>query len=224
MSVTAAAFPLAVKSLHTGSRDNAYRQIILNGLVLFGLVLPTAVGLCILAEPLITLVIAAPFRDATLAVLPFAAGAGAARNIRSHIADQVFLLVEEPRVVLMINVTEALAVALGCVIGLKFFGLGGAAAGCFASSALSLVLGFGLARRWAGLHVPYADTGRVLVATLAMALAILFIPWDRFAIDPILRLAAEVLFGVVVYSAAIMMLFPALVRGAYRGFQRFPAQ
>jgi hypothetical protein len=64
----------------------------------------------------------------------------------------------------------------------------------------------------------------VLVATLAMALAILFTPWDRFAIDPILRLTAEVLFGVVVYSAAIMMLFPALVRGAYRGLQRFPAQ
>ena len=32
-------------------------------LVLFGLVLPTAVGLCLLSRPLVTLLIAAPFRE-----------------------------------------------------------------------------------------------------------------------------------------------------------------
>jgi O-antigen/teichoic acid export membrane protein len=224
MFVTAAAFPLAVRSLHAGLRDVAYRQIVLGGLVLFGLVLPTAVGLWLLAEPLVTLVIAAPFRATTLAVLPFAAGAGAARNIRVHIADQVFLLVEEPWMVLAICAVEALVVAIGCVIGLKFFGLGGAAAGGFVGSALTIFLGFGLAQRRAGLNVPYADVGRVVVATSVMALALLVLPRDRIAIGPVPWLATEIVLGAIVYTVAILLLFPALIRGARRGLQRFPVQ
>jgi O-antigen/teichoic acid export membrane protein len=224
MFVTAAAFPLAVKSLHSGSRDVAYRQVALGGLLLLGLVLPTAAGLWLLAKPLVTLVIAAPFRDATLAVLPFAAGAGAARNIRAHIADQIFLLVEKPRVALMINVAEAVAVAAGCFAGLRLFGLGGAAAGCFVGSALIILLGFGLARRLAAFKVPYIDAGRVVIATLAMTLALLLVPWDRLIIGLLPRLVAEVIFGSVIYAAAILSLFPALVQHARLGFKRFPAQ
>jgi O-antigen/teichoic acid export membrane protein len=224
MFVTAAAFPLAIKSLHSGARDVAYRQLLLGGLLLFGLVLPTAVGLWLLAEPLVMLAIAEPFRDTTMMVLPFAAGAGAARNIRVHIADQLFLLVEKPRIALMIGVAEALVVTVSCFIGLELFGLGGAAAGCFVGSTFITLFGFSLAHHLAGLRVPYADASRLIAATLAMASALLIVPWARLDIGLVPRLSVEVVFGLVVYAAAVLLLFPALARSARRGFQRFPAQ
>lgn len=224
MFMATAAFPLAVKSLHGGSREDAFRQITLGGLALFALVLPTAVGLWLVAEPLVTLFVAAPFRETTLAVLPYAAFAGAARNIRAHVADQIFLLIEKPRIAFMINVAEAIAVALCCFIGLELYGLGGAAAGCFAGAVSGVILGFGMARYQAGLHLPYADIGRIVIATLAMAAALSIMPWERMGAAPLVKVLAECFLGVFVYGAMLVLLFPAFVRGARHGLQRFPAQ
>ncbi len=70
MLVTAAAFPLAVKFLHHGSREDSLRQLANSGALLFALLLPTTVGLLLIAPQLISLAIAKPFQAVTVAVLP----------------------------------------------------------------------------------------------------------------------------------------------------------
>ena len=129
MLVTVAAYPLAVERLRIGSRDQAFAQITSNGLIMLGLVLPAAAGLFLLQGPLIRLLVAEPFRAMTLAVLPAALAAGLFRNVRTHVVDQVFILVERTRMVCAMTILEALLAIVGCVIGLQVDGAPGATVG-----------------------------------------------------------------------------------------------
>lgn len=212
MFVVSASFPLAVQSLRSGSRADAYRALASGGVLLTGLIVPAAVGLCFLAGPFVTSFVAAPFRATTIAVLPLAATAGAVRNIRMHIADPVFLLVERPRVNTAINLIDAAAVMICCAIGLATAGLVGAVAGCLVGTIVSAAAGFVLARTMAGFSYPYADGCRILAASGLMAFALAAVPWP--ALMPVLglRMAAMVAAGAAVYATAIAAFYPKLVR------------
>ena len=159
MFVTAAAFPIAVERFRVGSRDEAYHEITTNGLLMFGIALPSAVGLYLLQEPLVSLFVAAPFRAMTIAVLPAGLIAGLCRNIRTHVADQVFVLIERTTMVSIMTIAEGLAVVVGCWIGLLAAGPVGAAYGSAAGYALTMVAGFAVAHLRAGLRLPAVRGG-----------------------------------------------------------------
>ena len=216
MLVIAASFPLAVQTLHSGSREEGYRQLGLAGVLLMGLILPAAVGASLLAAPFATTFIAAPFQAMTIAVLPYAAAFGALRNIRIHIADPVFLLIERPRITTAINAVDAIFVLVGCFVGLLAGGLVGAVAGCLLGTALSALIGFALARRVAGFVFPYRDGGKVVVASAAMGLALVAIPWSGFGPHALQRMLVEVTAGGLVYAAALALLFPGAIQGVRR--------
>ena len=209
MVVIAASFPLAVKSLHEGTREEAYRHLSDGGLLLIGLIVPASIGLSLLAEPLTTTFIAAPFRAATIAILPYAAAAGAVRNIRMHIADPVFLLIERPRINTLINVIDVAAVLTGCVLGLQGFGLVGAVAGCLIGATLGTLAGFALARFLGGFGIPLGDCGRILVASAIMTVVLVAMPWGRVVAVAWTRLVIETILGTTVYAGAIALLYPA---------------
>ena len=92
-----ASFPLAVDRLEAGDRDGALRQVSLNGALMFGLMAPAAVGVALLAGPFVRLAVAQQFQAATIAILPLAVFAGAARALRVHTGDQTALLVRRTR-------------------------------------------------------------------------------------------------------------------------------
>ncbi len=210
MLVTAAAFPLAVRSFRAGARDEAFAAITRNGLLLLALLLPAAVGAFILRDGLVALVVAAPFRATTLAVLPAALTAGLCRNIRTHVVDQVCLLVERTPVVLAAGVGEALAVTVLCAVGLAIDGIAGAATGAAAGFAAAMVASFAWARARIGLEVPVADAARIALAVAAMAGALTLPPGGPGAG----RLTVAVAVGGAAYAAAILALFPRLAAGA----------
>ncbi len=216
MLVIAASFPLAVKSLQAGAREEGFRQLSLGGTLIMGLILPASIGLCLLAVPFANTFIAEPFRATTVAVLPFAVAAGALRNIRLHATDPVFLLIERPRVTTAIHIVDAACVFVGCLLGLSTDGLVGAVAGCLVGTALSVFVGFALARRLAGFAFPYRDGGKIALASAIMGLALAALPWSIFAQHEVTRMAAEAAVGAVVYGAALALLFPAAVPIAWR--------
>ena len=109
MLVTAAAFPLAVRRFATQSREEALRQFGAGGTLLVGIVVPAAVGLWQVSPLLVDLMIAAPFRPVTLAILPAAVITGAIRNLRVHYADQTFLLFERTGIGVVIQCHRGLA-------------------------------------------------------------------------------------------------------------------
>ena len=212
MVVIAASFPLAVKSLHEGSPDAAYRHLSQGGLLLIGLILPASIGLALLAEPLTTTFIAAPFRATTIAILPFAAAAGAVRNIRMHVADPVFLLIERPRINMAINVIDAFGMVIGCLVGLLVHGLVGAVIGCFGGAALAAAVGFVLAGALGGFRLPLAETLRLVAASAIMAFGLLVVPWPAFRLAAPARLIVETIAGIGVYGVALALLYPELIR------------
>ncbi|MBV9637844.1 MAG: lipopolysaccharide biosynthesis protein [Methylobacteriaceae bacterium] len=207
MLVTAAAFPIAVREFHARGRKQSLQQLSASGALLVGLVVPMSIGILLVARPLVDLLIAAPFRVVTLAVLPPAVFAGAIRNLRVHFADQVFMLVERTRILILVNAIEAIAVVGLCAAGLFLWGLAGAAVGCLAGIAVGAVVCFAVAMGRYGLQLPVWHIARIAGATGAMAIALSLPSWRA----GIVGLTSEVATGIAVYGAALAVLYPAFV-------------
>ena len=212
MLVITASFPLAVQSLRRGSRDEAYAHLSRGGTLLCGLIVPASIGICFLVVPFITMAVAEPFRAATIQILPYAAATGAIRNVRMHIADPVFLLIERPKLSTIVNLIDASLVMVGCLGGAWFGGLMGATIACLVATAISTVIGFLLAYRIANFHVDYEDCGRIVVASAAMAIVLAAIPWSTVIASNLPRLLVEAGVGATVYGLAIAALFPHRVQ------------
>ncbi|MET0443538.1 MAG: oligosaccharide flippase family protein, partial [Pseudorhodoplanes sp.] len=103
MLVTAAAFPLAVKSMEQNGSQAAMRQLSDNGALLLGILAPSIAGIFLLRAEIVHLLIAAPFQTVTLAILPLSTLAGSIRNIRAHFGDQVFLLHSRTRLMVVVS-------------------------------------------------------------------------------------------------------------------------
>jgi O-antigen/teichoic acid export membrane protein len=209
MLVAAAAFPLAVRLVVSGEKDKALSQLALNGAMLIAILLPTAAGLIVLNEPAVRLMIAAPFQETTMLLLPLVALSGAIRNIRVHYADQVFLLFERSDRAFLVSAGEALFCMAGCVIGYRIGGLWGCVVGCIAGHGLAMLLGFGLAVLGHGLRIPVGDVAKPLLASLVMAAILNAFIWPGGAMG----LGLAVLVGAVVYAVMMAMLhIPLLMR------------
>ena len=207
--VTAAAFPLAVKSFEQDGRQAGLSQLSNNAILLLGLLVPAALGAAAIAAPMTMVLVGPEFRADTLAILPLAALAAALRNVRVHFADQTFLLCEHPNFVLVLDVLEAVLTLVCCAIGLQYGGLVGACLGCFCAYLAISIYSFGVAVLRYRLVLPIAALLRFLVAGLVMAAAIhlpLFPPnW--------IGLGLRIGIGLLVYTAASLVLWlPVLPR------------
>lgn len=170
--VTAAAFPLAVRQAAQGGTQAGIDQIGRTAILLFGLLVPSAIGIAAITDPLIRAVVGAEFQDATRLILPLAAAAATIRNLRMHLADQVFLIAEHPRSLLALNAAEAVLTMLLCVIGLLAGGLPGACLGVLAGTTFCAVAGFAIASLRYGLRLPLRDIAALTAASVAMGLLV----------------------------------------------------
>ena len=202
MLVTAAAFPLAVKRLNGGTIEDSLAQISRSGALLAAVLLPAAAGLIAVTPFFIPLIVAEPFRGATLQILPLAAAAAAVRNMRVHFADQAFLITRDTDSVVWFNGFEAVMTGGFCIAGYFHAGLPGAAAGCLAGAAVSAVHVFTWARVKHRLVIPWAHFARIAAAVLAMLAALKSAAWAvSFS-----SLAAQVALGGAVYAVTLAAL------------------
>jgi O-antigen/teichoic acid export membrane protein len=219
MLLTAAAFPIAVKRFESGDEEGALQQLALNGSMLFGLLAPTCVGVTLVADRLVTAMIAEPYRVATIAVLPLAVLAGAIRNQRLHNFDQVFLLNAVTTRFIPVNVIEALGTTAGTMIGIEMghdivSTLVGATAGALFGTTLGAVITARIAIGTYRLRPQWGAWARILLACAAMAAVLRPIPWGAGTI----ALIVEIVVGIAVYGLALLALFPeirALLRSRF---------
>ena len=154
----------------------------------------------------------APFQQVTFAVLPLAAIAGALRNMRVHTADQVIILFEQTNYNVLVNVVEVIATVGGCILGLVWYGLPGAAAGCLAGTIVGVVFCYSVAIVRFGLPLPWDHIARLTAATCVMALALANAPIEQAGFGRAAQIVAQVGLGGLVYAAALVMLYPAVLR------------
>lgn len=219
MLVTAAAFPLAVARSREQGMAEGQMQLVRNGILLLAVLAPAAAGLWAISVPLVERIVAEPFRDMTAAVLPWAILAGAARNMRIHFGEQVFLLREETLVPLGNDILDGLATILCGAIGLAVFGLPGSIIGAAAGALLSLAVTLAFAAWWHRFTFPLGHLLRIGAATALMVAVLNFVPTAPTA----LSLAAAICIGGVVYAAAMAVFYPegvAELMGKIRGFRQ----
>jgi O-antigen/teichoic acid export membrane protein len=209
MLVTAAAFPLAVRYLQAGHREQALHQLSLNGAVLFGLLAPATAGIVMITEPAVKVLIAPAFQQVTLAVLPLAALGGAIRNLRVHMSDQVLILFERTDLCVFTNIIEAVITVVGCIVGLKTGGLTGAVAGAMVGFVAGALFSFGFAVLHFGMRILWGAILRVALATCAMVLVLWLMPEERMASGPWAQIAIGIFAGGAVYCGTLLLLFPS---------------
>jgi O-antigen/teichoic acid export membrane protein len=214
--VSAASFPLAVRSFASGSRPQAFKQLAQGGLLLIAIVVPATAGLCLLTRPFVELTVSRSFQEATMAILPLAAIAGGIRNIRIHFADQVLILMERIDVGIGINVVEAVCVIAFAWVGLYLGGLAGAVEGCLVASAIGAALCFGYIKWKFDFPLPWASTAHVFLAAAIMVAVLMLVPWADLRLSLIARIALEGGLGVLLYAIALGCLNPEYARLGWR--------
>jgi O-antigen/teichoic acid export membrane protein len=209
MLVTAAAFPIAVRRMEESGSAVAMRQLSDNGALLVAILAPSVVGIFMLRSEIVHALIAVPFQQVTLAVLPLSVLAGAIRNLRAHFGDQVFLLHNRTRLLIVVTAIDAVmtvALSFACI---RTWGIVGAAIATVAAAGAAAAVSFAIGFSRFGLTLPASHLVRIALATAAMAAAL-----HAMAAAPgAIALAGHIAAGAAVYLAALALLYaPLLVR------------
>ncbi|OCK61883.1 lipopolysaccharide biosynthesis protein [Bradyrhizobium sp. LMTR 3] len=209
MLVTAAAFPLAVKSMEQHGDQAGMRQLANNSALLVAILAPSLAGIIILRNEIVHLLIAAPFQTVTLAILPLSTLAGAIRNLRAHFGDQVFLLQNRTRWMMAIAAIDASMTVVLSALFLPRWGLPGVAGATVLAALAAATVSFSIGFTRFGLRLPVGHLVRIVLATIAMAGVLRIFPEARTI--PIL--GAHIAAGAATYFAALALLYaPSLVR------------
>jgi O-antigen/teichoic acid export membrane protein len=168
MLVATAAFPLASRLLNEGRREEALAQLSMNAALMLAVLLPVTAALALLGPALVSLTVAAQYRDIAAEMLSLAVVGGALRNLHAHVTDQLMVLDRRIRMAAEIDVIEIVACAAASFFGLMHYGLRGAVIGQALGSLLTLVVSMHWARKHLGLVWPWRESLKVLLATAAM--------------------------------------------------------
>jgi len=209
MLVTAAAYPIAVRTMEEKGSAAAMRQLADNGALLLAVLVPTVVGVFVLRDDIASLLIAEPFRATTLAILPLSVLAGGIRSARAHFCDQVFLLHSRTHLQMIVTAVDAtIAVAFGIAATL-LWGLSGAAIASVVAAAIAALVSFVLALVRFHLQVPWAHIARIGLASAVMGAALTLLPTAR----NIPLLVGYVGLGITVFVVSLALLsLPWLMR------------
>jgi O-antigen/teichoic acid export membrane protein len=212
MLVTAAAFPLAVKSMEQNGSKVAMRQLADNSALLIAILAPGITGIFMLRAEIVHLLIAAPFRQVTLAVLPLSMLAGSIRSLRAHFVDQTFLLHNRTRLMIVVAAIDAtVTIVLGLVF-IRHWGLVGAASATVVAALAAAVVSFAIAFAKFDLTLPLNHLAPVALATTAMAALLGNLP----EASSLVVLAAHIAAGAAVYIALLVLLYASSLLRMFR--------
>jgi O-antigen/teichoic acid export membrane protein len=212
MLVTAAAFPLAVKSMEQGGSKLAMRQLADNSALLIAILAPSIAGIYMLRAEIVHLLIASSFQQVTLAVLPLSVLAGSIRSIRAHFVDQTFLLHSRTRLMIVVAAIDATATVVLSFILIPYWGLVGAAGATVVAAIAAAMVSFGIAFSRFGLTLPLNHLFPVTLATAAMAALLSNLP----EATSLIVLAGHIVAGATAY---ITVLMPFYATSLFRMFR-----
>lgn len=162
------------------------------------IVLPAAVGLAMVAEPLSAVLVGREFRGPVVQLLPWIAAASVVNGLTVHYLAVPFVL--HRRTGLLAG-TMAAAAGLNTVLNLLLIprlGLWGAALATIVAYALVASVRYFFARRWLNLRLPVDDALRCIAATAAMATGLVWLPLPHGAAGLLPSIAT----GAVLYATA----------------------
>ena len=209
MLVTAAAFPLAVKSMEQSGSKAAMRQLSDNSALLIAILAPSIIGIYMLRAEIVHLLIANSFQRVTLAVLPLAVLAGSIRSLRAHFVDQAFLLHSRTRLMIIVAAIDATATVVLSFIFIPYWGLVGAAGATVLAAIAAAIVSFTIGFSRFGLTLPLNHLIPVTLAAAAMAAVLSGLP----EATSLIILAVHITAGATAYVGVLVLLYaPSLFR------------
>ena len=203
MLITAAAFPLAVKSMEQDGSKVAMRQLADNSALLIAILAPSITGIFILRAEIVHLLIATPFQQVTLVVLPLSALAGSIRSLRAHFVDQSFLLHNRTRLMIVVAAIDAAVTVVLTPFFIQYWGLVGAAGATVLAAIAAAIVSSAIGFSKFGLTLPLNHLAPVAIATTAMAALLSNLP----EAPSLIVLAGHITAGAVVYIALLVLLY-----------------
>ncbi len=216
MLVTAAAFPLAVKSMEQNGSKVAMRQLANNSALLIAILAPSIIGIFMLRVEIVHLLIAAPFQQVTLAVLPLSVLAGSICNLRAHFVDQAFLLHNRTRLMIVVAAIDAVVTVVLSLIFIRHWGLVGAAGATVVAALAAAIVSFAIGFSRFGLTLPLNHLAPIALATTAMAALLGNLPEASSHV----ALAEHIAAGAVTYIALLALLYAASLLKMFRLYQQ----
>lgn len=218
MLVTAAAFPLAVKSMERHGSKVAMRQLADNSALLIAILAPCVTGIFMLRVEIVHLLIAPAFQAGTLAILPFSVLAGSIRSLRAHFVDQTFLLHNRTGLLAWIAAIDAGVTVLLSFIFIHYWQLDGAAAATVVAAAVAAIASFAIAYSRFGLTLPLEHVAPAVSATAIMAALLDILP----EAPSLIILVGHIILGASIYVAAIGVFYMPSLLKMFRLRQRQP--
>jgi O-antigen/teichoic acid export membrane protein len=216
MLVTAAAFPLAVKSMEQNGSEVAMRQLASNSALLIAILAPSVIGIFMLRVEIVHLLIAAPFQQVTLAVLPLSVLAGSIRNLRAHFVDQAFLLHNRTRLMIVVAAIDAVVTVVPSLVFIRYWGLVGAAGATVVAALAAAIVSFAIGFSRFGLTLPLNHLAPIALAATAMAALLGNLP----EATSLVVLAEHIAAGAATYIALLALLYAASLLKMFRLYQQ----
>jgi O-antigen/teichoic acid export membrane protein len=216
MLVTAAAFPLAVKSMERDGSKVAMRQLADNSALLIAILAPSITGIFMLRVEIVHLLIATPFQQVTLAILPLSTLAGSIRSVRAHFVDQAFLLHNRTRLMIVSAAIDAIVTVVLSSILIRYYGLIGGASATVLAALAAAIVSFTIGFSRFGLTLPLNHLVPIALATTAMAALLNHFP----EASSYLALAGHIAAGAAVYIALLALLYATSLLRMFRLYQR----
>ena len=179
------------------------QQLSENSALLVAVLAPSIVGIFMLRTEIVHLLIAAPFQQVTLAVLPLSVLAGAVRNLRAHFGDQVFLLHSRTRLMIVVASIDAVVTVALSFVFIWYWGIVGGAVATVIAAAAAAIASFTIGFSQFGLTLPLGHLVRIAVATTAMGAVLRLMPETANFVS----LAAHIASGATVYTVLLALLY-----------------
>lgn len=194
--------PAVVAALERGGRAAFAAQARDQIALMAALCVPAAVGLALVARPLADVMVGEGLREGAAMVTPWIAASGLFAGLTIYYFNQAFTLARRTQLLFASMAIPAVANVALCLILIPRFGLPGAMWATTASYGLGLVSSAWLGRLALSMPSPWLDLGKIVVACVAMAAAVVALPaWGGIA-----ELATKACVGLFIYALAAMLL------------------
>jgi O-antigen/teichoic acid export membrane protein len=210
--IGSATYSLAVRAVEGGDRAAIRAQLSRNCGVLFGLLLPAAIGAALGAPAIARLCVSPAFVEPVASLIAWLAIGAFFYGFRANYIDHAFQLGHSTNRLATVVVVAALVNLALDVILIPRYGYVGCAAASLVASLVGLAHGILLSRGVMAMPIPARDILKTTIASLAMALFL----WPFHGRTGIGILAFQVIGGVAIYGVLMLAMDALGLRGKLR--------
>lgn len=197
MSIFSVIAPVIIRAHADADIEGAKREFRRGGELLMAVIIPSTVGLMLVARPVVTLLTGEAFHETVSQLLPLTVVGVAIWNFNHYYLHIAFQITSRPFLQVLAGIIQLTLVVVFSFVLINLYGVIGAALALIAANAITAVVTFVLARRVFPIPIPVVAIFKISAGTLLMAASVMLV--DRLVTPMFAKLIISVVVGGVVY-------------------------